>query len=835
MNREGKILYASYDNRLGFIGNFSLGSYICKTTVRAVDFESGEFFIYVYKAPSYLHVEIESPKTVYKTGETIIVTCVVLDNEVVNLEWNYPGKVKNKGIISLDDIKVPAQKLIYNLTIPDASVKDSGDYECAVRHVTKDFKKMERIAIYVHDKGFIHLEPHFKPAEAVNLHEVKNFVIYVYAYPEPRLFWLKDNVTLMENLTEIVTSSKQIQETRYQSVLKLIRAKEEDSGYYTLVAQNEDEIQRYTFSLLIQVPALIRDLVDNHHGSVGQTVKCLAEGTPLPDVEWLVCKDIKKCNNDTSWTLLTNNISDVTVETHLDERNMVASQVTFQKVEEIMAVRCMAKNDLRTVTRELKLVAPTLRSELTVAAAVLVLLVIVIIALIVLVIIWKQKPRYEIRWRVIESISPDGHEYIYVDPMQLPYDSRWEFPRDGLVLGRILGSGAFGKVVEGTAYGLSRSQPVMKVAVKMLKRPIYIITEYCFYGDLVNYLHKNRDNFLSRHPEKAKKDLDIFGMNSADESTRSYVILSFENNGEYMDMKQADTTQYVPMLERKDKSKYSDIQRSLYDRPASYKKKSILDGENLLSDDNSEGLSLLDLLSFTYQVARGMEFLASKNTFLPVKWMAPESIFDNLYTTLSDVWSYGILLWEIFSLGGTPYPGMMVDSTFYNKIKSGYRMTKPDHATSEMYDIMVKCWNSEPEKRPSFYHLSEIVESLLPGEYKKSDHPAVTRMRVDCDNPYIGVTYKNEDKLKDRESGFDEQRLSADSGYIIPLPDIDPVSEDELGKRNRHSSQTSEESAIETGSSSSTFVKREDETVDDIDIIDDIGMDSSELVEDSFL
>lgn len=56
----------------------------------------------------------------------------------------------------------------------------------------------------------------------------------------------------------------------------------------------------------------------------------------------------------------------------------------------------------------------------------------------------------------------------------------------------------------------------------------------------------------------------------------SYVILSFENNGDYMDMKQADATQYVPMLERKEAAKYSDVQRSLYDRPASSKKKSVL-------------------------------------------------------------------------------------------------------------------------------------------------------------------------------------------------------------------------------------------------------------------
>lgn len=69
---------------------------------------------------------------------------------------------------------------------------------------------------------------------------------------------------------------------------------------------------------------------------------------------------------------------------------------------------------------------------------------------------------------------------------------------------------------------------------------------------------------------------------------------------------------------------------------------------------------------------------------LPFKWMALESICDNIFSTKSDVWSFGIVFWELFSLGMEPYTGMDTGESLYKKLKNGYRMEKPEYATENM-------------------------------------------------------------------------------------------------------------------------------------------------------
>uniref|UniRef100_H3D7B8 Fibroblast growth factor receptor n=1 Tax=Tetraodon nigroviridis TaxID=99883 RepID=H3D7B8_TETNG len=294
----------------------------------------------------------------------------------------------------------------------------------------------------------------------------------------------------------------------------------------------------------------------------------------------------------------------------------------------------------------------------------------------------------------------------------LPEDPRWEFARDRLTLGKPLGEGCFGQVVMAEALGIDKDKPkeAVTVAVKMLKDDA---TEKEL-SDLVSEMEMMK--MIGKH----KNIINLLGACTQDGPL--YVIVEYASKGNLREYLRA---RRPPGME------YSyDIAR--------------------VSD---EQLTFKDLVSCTYQVARGMEYLASQkcihrdlaarnvlvtesnimkiadfglardvhnidyykkttNGRLPVKWMAPEALFDRVYTHQSDVWSFGVLMWEIFTLGGSPYPGIPVEELF-KLLKEGHRMDKPGNCTNELYMMMKDCWHAISSQRPTFKQLVEDLDRIL--------------------------------------------------------------------------------------------------------------------------
>jgi len=102
----------------------------------------------------------------------------------------------------------------------------------------------------------------------------------------------------------------------------------------------------------------------------------------------------------------------------------------------------------------------------------------------------------------------------------------------------------------------------------------------------------------------------------------------------------------------------------------------------------------------------------NKKTKLPVKWMALESLEKGQYSTKSDVWSYGVVLWELMTRGICPYPD--VDNwDIVRYLKLGRRMPQPSFCPDTLYEIMLRCWLEDSHQRPSFTSLVDEIKLLI--------------------------------------------------------------------------------------------------------------------------
>ncbi|XP_025094428.1 insulin-like growth factor 1 receptor [Pomacea canaliculata] len=113
-------------------------------------------------------------------------------------------------------------------------------------------------------------------------------------------------------------------------------------------------------------------------------------------------------------------------------------------------------------------------------------------------------------------------------------------------------------------------------------------------------------------------------------------------------------------------------------------------------------------------------FDSSRDRFLPIRWMAPESLMDGYYDRHSDVWSCGIVLWELLTRGCLPYHEAS-DSQVKEYVIHGYFLGKPINCPDKVYDLMRQCWNVESSERPSISKVIMVLSEELTGEVHSED------------------------------------------------------------------------------------------------------------------
>ncbi|XP_020029389.1 muscle, skeletal receptor tyrosine-protein kinase isoform X5 [Castor canadensis] len=291
-----------------------------------------------------------------------------------------------------------------------------------------------------------------------------------------------------------------------------------------------------------------------------------------------------------------------------------------------------------------------------------------------------------------------------------------EYPRNNIEYVRDIGEGAFGRVFQARAPGLLPYEPFTMVAVKMLKeeasadmqadfqreaalmaefdnpnivkllgvcavgKPMCLLFEYMAYGDLNEFLRS-----MAPHT--------VCSLSHNDLSMRARVSSPGPpplSCAEQLCIARQVAAGMAYLSERKF------VHRDLATR-------NCLVGENMVVKIADFGLSR-NIYSADY-------YKANENDAIPIRWMPPESIFYNRYTTESDVWAYGVVLWEIFSYGLQPYYGMAHEEVIYY-VRDGNLLSCPENCPLELYNLMRLCWSKLPADRPSFPSIHRILERM---------------------------------------------------------------------------------------------------------------------------
>ncbi|XP_071800225.1 angiopoietin-1 receptor-like isoform X2 [Asterias amurensis] len=289
----------------------------------------------------------------------------------------------------------------------------------------------------------------------------------------------------------------------------------------------------------------------------------------------------------------------------------------------------------------------------------------------------------------------DIHSSPTYEDVGLPtWAKPWSVPWGNFMEGtKVLGKGQFGEVRYG---GVMIQGEFCKAAIKKLR-------ESSSHADRQNFLDEFKSmTKIRRHPNIVK----IIG--ACQHEGELYVAMEYLPNGDLRSyLRNARSMDGEESLSSDKLLQFAlDVAKGMQHLATSGVIHRDLAARNILLDENL----VAKISDFGLSRGEGIYVQASK-TRVPTRWLSLESLTNKTYTTKSDVWSYGILLWEIATVGGTPYPGIQT-GVLRSKLKTGYRMPKPTNCDIKIYDLMLKCWQEKPDERPSFKKIVSVLTTM---------------------------------------------------------------------------------------------------------------------------
>nr|XP_033321453.1 vascular endothelial growth factor receptor 1-like [Megalopta genalis] len=810
---------------------FSIDVTCCKPILRINRLEFHDMGVYSIQASNQYKMDtlnftldviaepvlyIRNLNSYYLPNQVANVECHVAAFPKPNITWSYRNCPKfpvcENGVHEYLTHTTESGTVTSLVSTVSTTIEMSGELICSACNIVGCGNVSENVLVSDGAGEFGIVPPMDPVVEGDDLELICAASIYNYT---DSIYWSSETGPIVES--DRISIQREKTQFTYRSILRIQNVEMEDSQEYICMGKSTGNlVQSHEYHLAVTAarPPVISNtnfkkdtiVIDlNTPGNKKVCLKCFADGMPNPNITWFKDGTQLVENNERYKFFNTYQQFEIQYPIEIDSGEYM----------------CRAQNRIAKVEAQQRVVV----KGKGVPVGLIILVIMLAVVVVVLVIYFTIKVRRERMMRkelmeaglmhfeegAVECLNPD----LTVDDQAelLPYDNKWEFPREKLKLGRQLGSGAFGVVLKAEAQGICENEPVTTVAVKMvrratnltyvraltselkilvhlgkhlnvvnllgactkniLKRELLVIVEYCRFGNLHNYLLRHRGDFINQIDSATGKfdpsiGLDLLTRTASVCSTNriKYAELSFSrsisrNLGTDSVQYHAAATDSQGISMSPDGTVLSNgsTQPGWCNYRGDYK------------DYNLKPICTQDLLSWAFQVARGMEYLSQRKVLhgdlaarnillaennvvkicdfglaktmykeenykkkgdgpLPIKWLAIESIRDRIFSTQSDIWSFGIVLWEFFTLAETPYPGMEAEIQ-YQKLIEGYRMEQPEYATPEVYEIMRQCWKAKPTLRPSFTELVDSIGNLL--------EDSVRAHYIQLNDPYLDM------------------------------------------------------------------------------------------------